>query len=64
MENRLIVLYHQAVDALRGDSNGGTQKGRLSTGRMWWFKLVGWKDRQIRPSLSREAMRIPLAGIN
>jgi len=28
MENRLIFLYHRVVDALRGESDGGTQKAR------------------------------------
>ena len=33
----------------RDESDGGTQKGRSATGWKWWFKLVGRKDRQIRP---------------
>jgi hypothetical protein len=48
MENRLIFLYHRDIEALRGGSDGGTQKGRSSTCWNRWFKPVGGKDRQIR----------------
>ena len=62
MENRLIFLYHRVVDALRGESDGGTQKGRSSTCWIRWFKLVGWKDRQIRSSLRPRSDEDPACG--
>jgi hypothetical protein len=53
MENRLIFLYHPVIDVPSGAREiGGTQKGRSSICWIRWFKLVGRKDRQIRPFIS------------
>ncbi len=53
MENRLIFLYHHVINVPSGMRViGGTQKGRSAICWIRWFKLVGGRDRQIRPFIS------------
>ena len=51
MESRLIFLPHQSSVI----TDGGTQEGSPARCWMSWFKVVGGKDRQIRPSINAES---------